>query len=240
MIGSLNATPHVYSFTIQQLQTMLLSICGGITAISAAIAVIIKAINHAKAPDDKQNERLNAHDAELEKINRKLGADKDRLDLFQSKLVSLEEHQKENSITLEVHDRKILESEQHKEYYELTRDCVSRAFLFWRFIMMDIINELVSVIVRLVIAGAGTAFMAYGIPYLKKIGVYKLVQIAVRAAEKLGATGAIEKADKKKYVMEALERLGVKITPTIETMIEAAVKEMDIQNDKIKDEFKKN
>ena len=99
---------------------------------------------------------------------------------------------------------------------------------------------MVSVIVRLVIAGAGTAFMAYGIPYLKKIGVYKLVQIAVRAAEKLGATGAIEKADKKKYVMEALERLGVKITPTIETMIEAAVKEMDIQNDKIKDEFKKN
>lgn len=85
---------------------MLLSICGGITAISAAIAVIIKAINHAKAPDDKQNERLNAHDVELEKINRKLGADKDRLDLFQSKLVSLEEHQKENSITLEVHDRK--------------------------------------------------------------------------------------------------------------------------------------
>ena len=77
-------------------------------------------------------------------------------------------------------------------------------------------------------------------PYLKKIGVYKLVQIAVRAAEKLGATGAIEKADKKKYVMEALERLGVKITPTIETMIEAAVKEMDIQNNKIKDEFKKN
>ena len=70
--------------------------------------------------------------------------------------------------------------------------------------------------------------------------VYKLVQIAVRAAEKLGATGAIEKADKKKYVMEALEHLGVKITPTIETMIEAAVKEMDIQNDKIKDELKKN
>lgn len=73
---------------------MLLSICGGITAISAAIAVIIKAINHAKAPDDKQNERLNAHDAEFEKVNRKLSADKDRLDLFQSKLVSLEEHQK--------------------------------------------------------------------------------------------------------------------------------------------------
>ena len=89
--------------------------------------------------------------------------------------------------------------------------------------MMDIINELVSVIVRLVVASAGTAFMAYGIPYLKKLGVYKLVQIAVRAAEKLGATGAINKADK-----------------TIDTMIEAAVKEMEIQNDKISDELKKD
>lgn len=106
--------------------------------------------------------------------------------------------------------------------------------------MMDIINELVSVIVRLVVASAGTAFMAYGIPYLKKLGVYKLVQIAVRAAEKLGATGAINKADKKKYVEDALIRLGVKITPTIDTMIEAAVKEMEIQNDKISDELKKD
>ena len=129
MIGSLNAAPHVYSFTIQQLQTMLLSICGGITAISAAIAVIIKAINHAKAPDDKQNERLNAHDAEIEKINRKLGADKDRLDLFQSKLVSLEEHQKENSITLEVHDRKILESEQRISHSEQGNNVTMKALL---------------------------------------------------------------------------------------------------------------
>lgn len=129
MIGSLNAAPHVYSFTIQQLQTMLLSICGGITAISAAIAVIIKAINHAKAPDDKQNGRLNAHDAEIEKINRKLGADKDRLDLFQSKLVSLEEHQKENSITLEVHDRKILESEQRISHSEQGNNVTMKALL---------------------------------------------------------------------------------------------------------------
>ena len=65
--------------------------------------------------------------------------------------------------------------------------------------MMDIINELVSVIVRLIIASAGTAFMVYGIPYLKKIGVYKLVQIAVRAAEKLGATGAIDRQEEIRY-----------------------------------------
>lgn len=82
-----------------------------------------------KPPDDKQNERLNAHDVELEKINRKLGADKDRLDLFQSKLVSLEEHQKENSITLEVHDRKILESEQRISHSEQGNNVTMKALL---------------------------------------------------------------------------------------------------------------
>ena len=103
--------------------------------------------------------------------------------------------------------------------------------------MASIVNEIVSVIVKLVITVAGTA---YGIPYLKQIGMYKIVQMAVRAAEKLGVTGAIQKADKKKYVIAALEKMNIKITPTIEMMIEAAVKEMDIQNNKINAELKKD
>lgn len=103
--------------------------------------------------------------------------------------------------------------------------------------MASIVNEIVSVIVKLVITVAGTAFMTYGIPYLKQIGI---VQMAVRAAEKLGVTGAIQKADKKKYVIAALEKMNIKITPTIEMMIEAAVKEMDIQNNKINAELKKD
>ena len=52
--------------------------------------------------------------------------------------------------------------------------------------MMDYVNEVISIVVKLVITGAGTAFIAYGIPYLKQIGMYKVVQMAVRAAEKLG------------------------------------------------------
>ena len=104
--------------------------------------------------------------------------------------------------------------------------------------MMDFVNEIVSVVVKLVVTGAGTAFIAYGIPYLKQIGLYKIVQMTVRAAEKLGVTGAIQKADKKKYVIAALEKMGVKVTPTIEMMIESAVKEMDIQNDKIQNALK--
>ena len=106
--------------------------------------------------------------------------------------------------------------------------------------MMDIVNEIISALVKLFIAGIGGAFISYGVPYLKQIGMYKTVQMVVRAAEKVGTTGAIKKADKKKYVIAALERMNIKVTPTIEMMIEAAVKEMDIQNEKIQTELKKN
>ena len=106
--------------------------------------------------------------------------------------------------------------------------------------MIDIVNELLTTLVKLVIAVAGTAFMTYGIPYLKQSGMYKIVQMAVRAAEKLCVTGEIKKADKKKYVIAALEKMNIKITPTIEMMIEAAVKEIDIQNEKINAELKKD
>ena len=106
--------------------------------------------------------------------------------------------------------------------------------------MMDFVNELITVVVKLVITGAGTAFVAYGIPYMKKIGMYQIVQMTVRAAEKVGVSQALKGADKKQYAITALEKMGVKITPTIEMMIEAAVKELDIQNDKIESELKKD
>ena len=60
--------------------------------------------------------------------------------------------------------------------------------------MASIVNEIVSVIVKLVITVAGTAFMTYGIPYLKQIGMYKIVQMAVRAAEKCSAPGDFRRA----------------------------------------------
>lgn len=75
MIGLLTAAPThapgVISFTIEQLWQMILSIAGGITAISAAIVVIIKAIKKAKEPDTKQNMKLIEHDKHLEDIDRK-------------------------------------------------------------------------------------------------------------------------------------------------------------------------
>lgn len=62
-------------------------------------------------------------------MNHKLSADKDRLDLFQAKLLSLEERQKENSITIEVHDRKIVEAEQRIGHSEQGSNVTMKALL---------------------------------------------------------------------------------------------------------------
>ena len=134
MIGTLNtaigeAGPHVYSFTMHQLWTMILSICGGVTAVSAAVAVIVKVIGKMKEPDNKQNSRLEEHDKKLESVDKKLAADKDRLDLFQSKIVQLEERQKENAITIEVHERKIVEAEQRINKSEHGSNVTMKALL---------------------------------------------------------------------------------------------------------------
>ena len=114
MIGLLNADPHIYSFTIEQLWTSILGVCGGITAIAAAVAVILSAIKKAKEPDTKQNAKLNDHDKHLEDVDRKLKNDKEVLDLYRSKILSLEEHQKEQDIIVEEHSRKIAGVDQRK------------------------------------------------------------------------------------------------------------------------------
>ena len=112
MIGLLNAGPHVYTFTIEQLWTSILGIRGGITAIAAAVAVILNAIKKAKEPDTKQNAKLNDHDKHLEDVDRKLKNDKEALDLYRSKILLLEEHQKEQDVLLEEHSRKMAAAEQ--------------------------------------------------------------------------------------------------------------------------------
>lgn len=106
--------------------------------------------------------------------------------------------------------------------------------------MMDLVNELLTTLVKLVITAGGSYLIAYGLPWLKKIGLYKLVQIGVMAAEKLAESGAIPKVDKNAKAKEILGMLGIKESPMIDAMIEAAVKELDNQGNKVKDELKKN
>lgn len=130
MIGLLEAAPHVvYSFTLEQLWTGILGICGGITAVSAAIAVVIKAVNKAKEPDKKQNEQIEAHDKKFEDVERKLKNDKDTLDLYRSKILSLEEHQKEQDIMIESHSAKIAGAEQRLTKNEHGSNATMKALL---------------------------------------------------------------------------------------------------------------
>lgn len=144
MIGLSNALiasgPHVYTFTLDQLWSAILGVCGGVTAIAAATAVIINAIKKAKEPDTKQNEKLTEHDkrfeimerqykADKDETDRKLKNDKDVLDLYRSKLLSLEEHQKEQDIVIEEHSRKIVGVEQRVNKSEHGINVMMKALL---------------------------------------------------------------------------------------------------------------
>ena len=49
---------NVISFTPAQILALVLALCGAIVSISAAIGVITKAIDKARAPENEQNKRL--------------------------------------------------------------------------------------------------------------------------------------------------------------------------------------
>lgn len=89
----------------------------------------IKAIKKAKEPDTKQNMKLTEHDKHLEDIDRKLKNDKEVLDLYRSKLLSLEEHQKEQDIVVEDHGRKIAGVEQRVNKSEHGINVMMKALL---------------------------------------------------------------------------------------------------------------
>lgn len=58
------------SFTPSELIAVILGICAAIVTISAAIGVIIKAIDKARAPEAEQNNRLDIIDKRLEEIDK--------------------------------------------------------------------------------------------------------------------------------------------------------------------------
>ena len=67
---------HPITFTQQDFVTLILGICGAITCIAGALAVIVKAVTAAKQPNKTQDQRLdsiekrlNAHDKLFEKDN---------------------------------------------------------------------------------------------------------------------------------------------------------------------------
>ena len=60
---------NVITFTPAQLIAVILSVCAAIVTISAAIGVIAKALDKARAPEKEQNERLDAHEKRLNALD---------------------------------------------------------------------------------------------------------------------------------------------------------------------------
>lgn len=58
----------VISFTPAQLLAVILAISGAVVTLSTAIGVITRAIEKARAPETKQNERLDEHDKRLKTL----------------------------------------------------------------------------------------------------------------------------------------------------------------------------
>jgi hypothetical protein len=67
------------AFTPAELVAGILWICGTITAVSAAVAVIVKIISKAKAPEKKQDERITALEKKAEKFEALFDNDNKRL-----------------------------------------------------------------------------------------------------------------------------------------------------------------
>lgn len=70
---------YVITFTPAQLFTSVLAVCGAITAVAAAAAVIISLVKKAKMPNELQNQRLdniekkiNEHDDWFENDDKRL------------------------------------------------------------------------------------------------------------------------------------------------------------------------
>lgn len=60
---------NIISFTPSQLISIILGICAAIVTISAAIGVILKAVDKARAPEEEQNKRLDNIDKRLDNID---------------------------------------------------------------------------------------------------------------------------------------------------------------------------
>lgn len=98
--------------------------------------------------------------------------------------------------------------------------------------IMDILAQGAPIFARLVVAGIFALFACLVYPWLKEQKIYGQVVKFVRAAEKMAEAGKLDKAKKNAYVVALLEKAGVKVTPIVRAMIEAAVEELDLVKDK--------
>lgn len=70
----------IIAFTPAELCKLVLSICGGIVAVSAAIGVIATLVKKAKSPNQLQNDRLDSIEKRLDEHDEYFAKDKAKLE----------------------------------------------------------------------------------------------------------------------------------------------------------------
>lgn len=99
------------------------------------------------------------------------------------------------------------------------------------------ITQIIPLAVKLVFAIIGVLLLRYILPWIKQQVWYSAIKWLVNAAEKLAESGQISKDYKKKYVIRLMQLLRIPVNDFTSALIEAAVKELDMLEDKIKDYF---
>lgn len=99
------------------------------------------------------------------------------------------------------------------------------------------ITQIIPLAVKLVFAIVGVLLLRYILPWIKQQVWYSAIKWLVNAAEKLAESGQISKDYKKKYVLRLMQMLRIPVNDFTSALIEAAVKELDMLEDKIKDYF---
>lgn len=111
------------SFTIAELVAGILWICGTVTAVAAAVTVIVKAVQKAKAPEKTQNERIEKLEKWKEKVDTMFDNDNKRLKaleegnrITQEALLALLGHAKDGNNT-----EQIIKAENDMKQYLINR-----------------------------------------------------------------------------------------------------------------------
>ena len=94
--------------------------------------------------------------------------------------------------------------------------------------MNEVVTIVVNNLLEIVFAVLGASFTALVIPWLKDTGLPWLKEKRLYSIVKKFVAGTIDKATKKRFVVELLEANGITVTPEIDAFIEAAVKELDL------------
>lgn len=102
--------------------------------------------------------------------------------------------------------------------------------------LLDIVIAVISILVSYYVIPAIKNNL---IPFLKEKRLLNIIKGFVNGVEKMAESGIIDKSNKKDKVVELLEEKGITVTPEVDALIEAAVKELDIIASTVVDEVKK-